>query len=1156
MRKRVDQLLKSHDEPGSFLAHSAEEDFDATLDMSADPASFPGVPAVGAMGDRDLDITLPQDPPPSGFADPALGKSDPEGELSTLGADPDAAIPFIFGQRIAQGGMGAILEANDRKLGRTIAAKVMLSTGVTNTDDQKRFVQEAAVLGKLEHPNIVPIHDLGRDSESQLYYTMKMVQGRTLQDIIDDLQAEEPEALAQYTLERLLAIFRKVCDAMAFAHSRGIIHRDLKPENIMVGEFGEVLVMDWGLSKVLDGSAEIPVELSDGDNASSTGSFTATLQGSVMGTPKYMSPEQAMGEIDEIDQRSDLFSLGGILYALLTLRPPVEGKTLDEILDKVARASITPPSGLVTTSGSGSKPTKGAVLEAKAIKPLPHIREGKVPVALSAVVMKALQLKKEDRYPEVAALSADIENYQNGFATSAEQAGLGTQLKLLIKRNKGTFSTAFAAWVLITGLAVWFVLNLKEKEKRAVAGETAAKTSEAVAVQEREAARAALAESSLLLADSALRENFVQTAESALEGVPEDLRGATWRYLRDQSDPSILKVRGDYISSVAAHPTAPGVFAYAVQSKVKLLNVRNGEPLFEFKSPVAPYVIAISPDAEKIAVGTHTGNGGLAIHSAVDGALIKEWPSERSGYLEFNEDGTLLIQSEQNAKSVQVWDVESGELKWKYSPGVGGSCSAKLIPGSGQIFLFEMSGETGENLFVSIHDGAVVKNFDWGRVISSSVNRDGTLIVMLNRQGNLRGYDTKEEKMVFELSGDYSFASTIAFTPNQERFVVNLGRKNQSTALELRDSKTGTWRRTLTGVNNEFWSLDAHPQTGEVFCSGLEPRVWGGETPATWKMASAGWGTGTFWGSDDLFLGPIAHNQHALLRLKPGGREVIQTFSTYAGRLRATSISRDGNYAFLSGGQDGADFRLLENPGTDVEIVAERGGFKKFDAQCFHLGPRGERVLAISRNRAFTYILNARTVSLELSLKRARDVKVDKDWGTRQAAWLHGGEQVVGLASVEGRSGVSDSEHLIVVWDALTGDVVQTTTHDTPMDALSVSPDGGRFAEAGMDKKVRIRDTKTLEVLQEFRAHNDTIGTLAWHPTLPVLASASNDFTVKIWNLETGECLQVLRSLDSGPTALSFSPTGKRITCSDERYTRIWDLISSEDPRLPQVMEK
>jgi serine/threonine protein kinase len=174
-------------------------------------------------------------------------------------ANPDSPVPFVFGRRIAQGGMGAILEASDCKLGRTIAVKIMLSEAECSEEQKQRFIQEAAVLGRLEHPNIVPIHDLGRDSEGSLYYTMKLVKGRTLQDILNDLRHEKPEVLAHYTLDRLLTIFRKVCDALAFAHAQKIIHRDLKPENIMVGEFGEVLVMDWGIAKILDGSADTPV---------------------------------------------------------------------------------------------------------------------------------------------------------------------------------------------------------------------------------------------------------------------------------------------------------------------------------------------------------------------------------------------------------------------------------------------------------------------------------------------------------------------------------------------------------------------------------------------------------------------------------------------------------------------------------------------------------------------------------------------------------------------------------------------------------------------------------------------------------------------------------------------------------------------------------
>ncbi len=184
---------------------------------------------------------------------------------------------------------------------------------------------------------------------------MKLVKGRTLQGILNDLRHEVPSAAKQYPLAHLLTIFRKVCDAMAFAHSRGIIHRDLKPENIMVGEFGEVLVMDWGLAKILNAPEQKPAAADDpattiilpGRQASplpetSTSSMMKTLDGSIMGTPQYMSPEQAEGRIAGMDARSDIFSLGGILYAILTLRPPVEGKTLDEVLQKVISGSIAP----------------------------------------------------------------------------------------------------------------------------------------------------------------------------------------------------------------------------------------------------------------------------------------------------------------------------------------------------------------------------------------------------------------------------------------------------------------------------------------------------------------------------------------------------------------------------------------------------------------------------------------------------------------------------------------------------------------------------------------------------------------------------------------------------------------------------------------------
>ena len=535
---------------------------------------------------------------------------------------------------IARGGMGAVYLARQQALEREVAVKVMTSEA-DSPEMAERFRREALVLGRLAHPNIVPVYDIGTDDEGQLFYTMKLVKGRTLQHILNDLRVEDAAALKEHTLVSLLTVFRKVCDALAFAHSQGIIHRDLKPENVMVGEFGEVLVMDWGLAKMTnDGMANDDVEPSRSGSsfdirdssfraAENPASFK-TLDGAVMGTPQYMSPEQALGLVDELDARSDIFSLGGILYAVLTLRPPVEGKTLEEVLGKVRTGSIASPSAFGATVDA--EQAKGAVLEARKITPLPHIEGGKVPAALSAVVMKALTLDKAKRYQAVTAFSADIEAFQGGFATTAEQAGLAKQFALLIKRNKGIFTTAAAAWLLITTLAVWFVFNLRAKEQRALAGEQAARQS---------ASRA-----SLSLAEASLREANGMAMQAALNGVPDDLRDTTWSYLLAQSDSSIARIRNgaEAIEGVAADPTQRGVFAVVDRhGKVTIMRVRTGERLLEFRVGFAKgdggnrYRIAFSPDGQRLAIGRArtaldtNGLGGLVLHWAKDGTIEKEW---------------------------------------------------------------------------------------------------------------------------------------------------------------------------------------------------------------------------------------------------------------------------------------------------------------------------------------------------------------------------------------------------------------------------------------------------------------------------------------------------------------------------------------------------
>jgi serine/threonine protein kinase/WD40 repeat protein len=1018
-------------------------------------------------------------------------------EVAVMGANPDSSVPFVFGKQIAKGGMGAILEGEDCKLGRTIAVKVMLDPHARD-EQARRFVQEAAVLGRLEHPNIVPIHDLGRDSEGALYYTMKLVKGRTLQHIIDDLRQEKKEALEHYTLDRLLTIFRKVCDALAFAHASNIIHRDLKPENVMVGEFGEVLVMDWGIAKIMgelgtevvsnDASARPPVP-------SGTGSFTATMDGAVMGTPNYMSPEQALGKVNELDERSDIFSLGGILYAILTLRPPVEGKDVWEVLEKVQAANITEPTKFGATTGKGTAKAKSDVLEAKKITPLPHMPGGRVPNALSAVAMKALTLDKTKRYQNVAAFSADIEKYQGGFATSAENAGLMKQVSLLIKRNKGIFTTAAAAWLLITGLAVWFVLSLRASEQ--------------VAIAEKEAARQSLAKAALNLAEAAQREGNGPEMQAALAQVPEDLRDSTYGYLLDQSDTSIARIRseGGEIESVAAHPRRPGVFAIADHGKVILMEVRTGAHLLEFDPgfpPIAagqtklPLKLAFSPDGERIAVG-RWGVLRIVIHSARDGKKLLEWETRSTSQLEFSPDGRLLLQTADDGRLLTVWDAATGQPRWKHEPSDGGG-TGSFTPDGQQVIIRSNSQPIR---LVSAQDGTLVRELSKLLVNSFAVRPDGKMVVIGGRfgdKGKIQGVFLQDAKVAFEFRAHDREIQHIAFTPDGARFVSVAVLADGRQAIQVWDANTGAPLQTLLGGSGSVSGASVHPLSGELVVAGQNTRAWNlTGTPEEWTLRGAGNSSIAFWGSDDLVFAAAPGHNAALQKLQPGSPDLL--WKPLHLKYRRPSVSADGRLAAIGHIAynifeiKAEDVFLLRNPGTQIEQAAV---FKApYALTLLRLSPGGDRLATLELKRARADVIDPGT-GKPLSRLEGKDVKRFWDLG-----WLSGGQQLVGLVTAKADRGNPGSEEWIALWDAATGKIVQTATNRTAMDVLAIAPDSRRFAEAGADKKVRIRDAATLAVQQEFRAHDGPITALAWHPTKPIVATASADLSVKLWNLET-----------------------------------------------------
>jgi len=352
--------------------------------------------------------------------------TDTEFAETVMGAMPakNAAAPepvvvggarFVSSRVIGEGGMGRVHEALDRQFSRPVAIKELRADRVSAAA-RERFATEALVTGNLEHPGVPPVYERGLLADGSPYYAMRLVRGRTLQDAIEQAR-DLPERL------RLVGVVGKIAHTLAFAHERGVVHRDLKPENIILGKHGEAVVLDWGIAKVR-GMPSIDGTTSSGGLSGSTGSQTG--YGSVMGTPAYMAPEQARGEIDRIDERTDVFALGAILYQILTGRAPYEGKTVADIVAKARDAAFAPVASI----------------------------ERKAPPVLVALASRAMARAPEDRFQSAVELADALERAEAdalaGRGASGVRWGVNVLLALLLVFTVG--STAF----------VWFSINFRD----------------------------------------------------------------------------------------------------------------------------------------------------------------------------------------------------------------------------------------------------------------------------------------------------------------------------------------------------------------------------------------------------------------------------------------------------------------------------------------------------------------------------------------------------------------------------------------------------------------------------------------------------------------------------------------------------------------------
>ena len=422
-------------------------------------------------------------------------------------APAEAPLPLSVGERYrivrfhARGGLGVVYVAEDGELHREVALKQMLGEDADDELRRERFLVEAEITGGLEHPGIVPVYGLGADSQGRPYYVMRFIRGDSLREAIAAFHADptlrDDAGRRSLELRKLLRRFLDVCNAIEYAHSRGVLHRDLKPSNIIVGKHGETLVIDWGLAKAQGRSA---AEKGEGERPLQpfSGGGSGTVFGSTIGTPGFMSPEQARGDLESLGPASDVYSLGATLYSLLTGKPPFDGPDLNSVLRNVKEGSF----------------------------PRPRAVDARVDPALEAVCLKAMALSPGDRYLTAVALADDVERWIADEPVTAYRDPLATRLTRWGRRNRAAASSIAVLVVsAVVALTVGSVLVNRER---------------------------AAAEANFRTARAAVDQYFTTVSENKLLDVPglqplrRELLEAAARYYRDflkerRTDPAVRR---------------------------------------------------------------------------------------------------------------------------------------------------------------------------------------------------------------------------------------------------------------------------------------------------------------------------------------------------------------------------------------------------------------------------------------------------------------------------------------------------------------------------------------------------------------------------------------------------------------------------------------